>query len=136
MEIPRPCVSIQSFSERDRRMKHTVSLKQNHEFRRLYNKGKSVAGPYLVLYCRKTNRPVSRLGLTTGVKLGKAVQRNRVRRRLREIYRTHEAEFSCGWDIVAVARVKAVYARYSQMETCFLELADRLGLRTREGVTP
>ena len=114
-------------------MKHTVSLKQNHEFRRLYNKGKSAAGPYLVLYCRRTNRPVSRLGLTTGVKLGKAVQRNRVRRRLREIYRTHECEIACGWDIVAVARVKAVYARYSQLETCFLELAERLGLRIREG---
>ena len=114
-------------------MKHTVSLKQNHEFRRLYNKGKSAAGPYLVLYCRKTNRPVSRLGLTTGVKLGKAVRRNRVRRRLREIYRTHETEFASGWDIVVVARVKAVYARYSQMEKSFLELADRLGLRNGEG---
>lgn len=114
-------------------MKHTISLKQNHEFRRLYNKGKSAASPYLVLYCRKTNRPVSRLGLTTGVKLGKAVKRNRVRRRLREIYRTHEAELACGWDIVAVARVKAVFARYSQLEKSFLALADKLGLLIKEG---
>ena len=54
-------------------MKHTVSLKLNHEFRRLYNKGKSAVSPYFVIYCRKTGRAESRLGITTGVKLGKAV---------------------------------------------------------------
>ena len=54
-------------------MKHTVSLKQNHEFRRLYNKGKSAVSPYFVVYCRKTGRDQSRLGITTGVKLGNAV---------------------------------------------------------------
>lgn len=42
-------------------MKHTVSLKQNHEFRRLYNKGKSAVSPYFVVYCRKT-RPGTRAG--------------------------------------------------------------------------
>ena len=45
-------------------MKHTVTLKQNHEFRRLYGKGKSAVSPYFVIYCRKTRRPVSRLGIT------------------------------------------------------------------------
>ena len=50
-------------------MKHTIALKQNHEFRRLYSKGKSAVSPYFAVYCRKTNRPVSRLGITTGVKL-------------------------------------------------------------------
>ena len=71
-------------------MKHTVALKQNHEFRRLYNKGKSAASPFFAVYCRKTGRPYSRLGLTTGVKLGNAVKRNRVRRRMRELYRTND----------------------------------------------
>ena len=47
-------------------MKHTIALKQNHEFRRLYSKGKSAVSPYFAVYCRKTNRPVSRLGITTG----------------------------------------------------------------------
>ena len=63
-------------------MKHTIALKQNHEFRRLYSKGKSAVSPYFAVYCRKTNRPVSRLGITTGVKLGNAVKRNRARRRI------------------------------------------------------
>ena len=38
-------------------MKHTIALKQNHEFRRLYSKGKSAVSPYFAVYCRKTNRP-------------------------------------------------------------------------------
>ena len=109
-------------------MKHTVSLKLNHEFRRLYNKGMSAAGPYMAIYCRKNRRSESRLGLTTGVKLGHAVQRNRVRRRLREIYRTNEYRLAPGWDIVIVARVKSVYARYGEMERSFLSLARKLGL--------
>ena len=44
-------------------MQHTVSLKQNHEFRRLYNRGKSAVSPYFAIYCRKTGRDYSRLGI-------------------------------------------------------------------------
>ena len=48
-------------------MKHTVALKQNHEFRRLYSKGRSAVSPYFVLYCRPNRRSYSRLGITTGL---------------------------------------------------------------------
>ncbi|MEM5779752.1 MAG: ribonuclease P protein component, partial [Lawsonibacter sp.] len=87
-------------------MKHTVSLKQNHEFRRLYNKGKSAVSPFFAIYCRKTGRPHSRLGITAGVKLGNAVKRNYVRRRIRALYRTNEGAFLPGYDIVVVARTR------------------------------
>ena len=81
-------------------MKFTVSLKENRVFRRLYAKGKSAVAPTMVLYCRRNGRRESRLGLTTGTKLGHAVVRNKVRRRLREIYRLHEDRFAPGYDIV------------------------------------
>ena len=93
-------------------MKHTVSLKENRIFRRLYAKGKSAVAPTMVLYCRKNGRRESRLGLTTGTKLGHAVVRNRVRRRLREIYRLQEDKLLPGYDIVVVARVRAVHSNY------------------------
>jgi ribonuclease P protein component len=109
-------------------MKYTESLKQNYEFRRLYSKGKSAASPYLALYVRKNRRRENRLGITVGSKLGNAVKRNRVRRRLKEIYRLNEDKFRKGCDIVVVARVKAVYARYGQLEQSFLALAQRLDL--------
>ena len=45
-------------------MEHTVSLKLNHVFRRLYGRGKSAVNPCLAVYCRKNNLGYSRLGLT------------------------------------------------------------------------
>ena len=113
-------------------MKHTVSLKQNHEFRRLYHKGKSAVSPYFAIYCRKTGRQESRLGITTGVKLGHAVKRNFVRRRIRELYRTNESTFVPGYDIVVVARTRAIFGRYSELERSFLQLMKKLGLTVRE----
>ena len=89
-------------------MKHTVALKQNHEFRRLYSKGKSAVSPYFAVYCRQTKRPISRLGITTGLKLGNAVKRNRARRRIRELYRTNESRLLLGYDIVVVARTRVI----------------------------
>ena len=117
-------------------MKFTVSLKQNHVFRRLYAKGKSQVTPHLALYARKNGQAGSRLGITVGAKLGHAVVRNRVRRRFREIYRIHESQFLPGYDIVAVARVRAVYARFDELERSFLKAARALELLRREGDEP
>ncbi len=117
-------------------MEHTVSLKQNHEFRRLYQKGKSAVSPYFAVYCRKTSRPESRLGITTGVRLGHAVQRNRVRRRIRELYRTNEKRLAPGYDIVVVARTRAIFGRYAELERSFLSLMRRLGVLIPGGDRP
>ena len=114
-------------------MEHTVSLKLNHVLRRLYGRDKSAVNPCLALYCRKNNLGYSRLGLTVGVKLGKAVVRNRTRRRIREAYRLHEHQFLPGYDLVVVARVKAGHSRYREIERSLLSLADRLGLLRKEG---
>ena len=109
-------------------MKTTQSLKGNYAFRRLYTKGKSSVQPAVVLYCRKNGSGRNRLGLTTGTKVGKAVIRNRVRRRLREIYRLHEGEFRQGWDLVVVARSRAAEAPYGELEAQVLKAAGKLGL--------
>ena len=112
-------------------MKFTVSLKENRVFRRLYAKGKSAVAPTMVLYCRRNGRRESRLGLTTGTKLGHAVVRNKVRRRL------HEDRFVPGYDIVVVARVRAVHSSYAVLERDFLRLAKKLQLLpSQEGKKP
>lgn len=114
-------------------MEHTVSLKKNHEFRRLYAKGKSAVTPCMAVYCRKNRYGMNRIGFTTGTKLGKAVVRNRTRRRLREIYRTNEGSIRSGYDIVVVARMRSVECRYREMERQFRKAADKLGLLCAEG---
>lgn len=109
-------------------MKFSKSLKLNHVFRRLYRKGNSAVNKYLVLYCRKNGSQENRIGLTVSAKLGHAVVRNRLRRQLREIYRLHEDQFQPGWDIVVVARSRAVGAPYRKLEQAYLSAAGNLGI--------
>ena len=113
-------------------MVSTRSLKQNHLFRRLYQKGKSASGHCLVVYCRKNGLPYNRLGLTTGTKLGHAVVRNRIRRRIREAYRLSEHTYLSGYDIVVVARHRAVDADYHEIAQCLQKQMDKLGLIRKE----
>ena len=108
-------------------MKFSSSLKLNHIFRRLYST-KGVADGYLVLYARKNRLGCNRIGLTVSKKLGKAHIRNRTRRRLREIYRLHEEQFRPGWDIVVVARSRAVEAPFDKLTKSYLSLAQKAGI--------
>ncbi|MEY8388880.1 ribonuclease P protein component [Oscillospiraceae bacterium 38-13] len=109
-------------------MKAAVTLKQNHEFRRLYRRGASAVGSAMVLYCRKNRLGHNRLGITVSVKLGNAVTRNRARRRLREVYRLNSPRLRQGWDIVLVARGRALTAPWKELNEMFLRLGRKLNL--------
>ena len=113
-------------------MQFSKSLKLNHLFRRLYQKGKSAANKYLVVYCRRNGSSGNRIGYTVSAKLGHAVVRNRVRRRLREIYRLNESRFKPGFDLVVVVRSRAVDAPYKKLEGAYLSLAEKLELLQKE----
>lgn len=108
-------------------MKFSSSLKLNHIFQRLY-RSSGQAGPYLVLYCRRNRTHTNRVGITVSKKLGKANVRNRVRRRLREVYRLNENRFQSGWDIVVVARSRAIKAPFSKLTESYLSLAEKAGI--------
>ena len=108
-------------------MKFSSSLKLNHIFRRLYGT-QGQANSYLVLYARKNRTGGNRVGITVSKKLGKAHIRNRVRRRFREIYRLNEEKFQPGWDIVVVARSKAIHADFQKLTNAYLLLAEKAGI--------
>ena len=108
-------------------MKYSTSLKLNHIFRRLYRTS-GVADGLLVLYARKNRTDGNRVGVTVSKKLGKAHVRNRTRRRIREVYRLNEEKFQPGWDIVVVARTKAVEAPFEKLTASYLTLAKKAGL--------
>ena len=108
--------------------KQTLSMTSNATFRRLYSRGKSAGASHLVLYCAKNRQGGRQLGITVSTKVGNAVCRNKVRRRLKEIYRHNEENILRGYDIVLVARVRANGASYGQLEKDFLYLLKKLGL--------
>ena len=112
-------------------MKYSSALKLNHIFRRLYATSGHTNG-YLVLYARRNRTNTNRVGVTVSKKLGHAVVRNRVRRRLREVYRLNEAKFSPGWDIVVVARSRCITADFGKLTQAYLSLAEKAGILQKE----
>ena len=108
-------------------MKFSCSLKLNHIFRRLYSTS-GHGNSYLVLYARRNRTATNRVGVTVSKKLGCAVVRNRVRRRLREVYRLNEALFAPGWDIVVVARSRCIAADFGKLTKAYLSLAEKAGI--------
>ena len=108
-------------------MKFSSALKLNHIFRRLYHTS-GHANSYLVLYAKKNHSATNRVGVTVSKKLGGAVVRNRVRRRLREVYRLNETRFSPGWDIVIVARSRRIHAEFEKLTQAYLSLAAKAGI--------
>ena len=113
-------------------MDPAVSLKLNSDFRRVYARGKSAVSPCAVVYCRKNRLGRNRTGYTLSKKLGTAVVRNRVRRRLREIVRLNTAQLRQGYDVVIVARQRAVDVSYQKLESDVLKCFEQLHLLNGE----
>lgn len=91
------------------------SLKENKDFRRLYYRGKSEASPVLVTYVMKNRLGYTRVGITSGKKIGNAVKRNRARRVIRASFAQCEDRLSGSFDIVFVARTKTTQVKMQQV---------------------
>ena len=90
-------------------------LRSREDFARLSAKGRSRSDRLLVVRFVANARDHDRYGISTGRRLGGAVQRNRVRRRVREILRHAPNETGHGWDVLIVARAPAVDASFDEL---------------------
>lgn len=81
-------------------MKKTKTIKRRYEFKILYSKGKIYFGKNITLYVLDTQYKNVRLGIAVSKKCGKAVDRNRVKRLIRENYKHLEGCVKCGKDIL------------------------------------
>lgn len=98
-------------------MQKLEKLKQNYDFRRLYNKGTACVAPAFVLYWKRGRAGHVRLGLTAGKKIGGAVQRNRAKRVMYAAFCSCLPNIKTGYDFVIVARAKILDLKSTQVAT-------------------
>jgi ribonuclease P protein component len=109
-----------------------VTLKSNPDFRRLYNRGKAITDPALVIYYSKNRAGICRIGITTSKKIGNAVERNHSRRLLREAFRSVCPRVKPQYDIVIVARSKTKYVKSTRLAEIMMNIFEREGMLIAE----
>ncbi len=90
-------------------------LSRPQEFAAFQGGGTSRSHPLLTARFLRTDLETTRFGLSTGRRLGNAVVRNRVRRRLREVLRVMAPAFQPGWDVLIIARPAIVEADHDAL---------------------
>lgn len=109
-------------------MSKIITLKKNKEFNRLYSRGKCYVSKSLILYILPNRSYKKRIGITTSKKIGKAVDRNRARRVIRESYRKVLKNIKPGYDLVFVARKKTTHIKSTEVLSTMKEQLKEAGV--------
>jgi ribonuclease P protein component len=109
-------------------VKRRYRVREDRRFREIRQRGRSYSNDLLVLCALSNELPFSRFGFAVNSRIGNAVARNRIKRRLREIMRLRMASIRPGWDIILIARKPIRSAEYDQVETACARLLRRAQL--------
>ena len=110
--------------------RRSTSLTASQEFDRVYRNGSVYRGRLLSIYVLPNALDSPRLGLSVSRRVGNAVKRNKVRRRLKEIFRALVTSLPDGADFVIVARSPAAEASFEELKDEFLRFVLRLNEKT------
>ncbi len=109
-------------------MKARYRIRENKRFQEIRRQGVSYQNELLVMCVLANSLPYSRFGFSVSSRIGGAVVRNRVKRRLREAVRLRMAQIQPGWDIIFIARPSIRKADYHQMDAACARLFRRAHL--------
>jgi ribonuclease P protein component len=105
----------------DQRLRKTERLTSPADFTRCYRQGKRLRTAWFMVHAYDRGGRGIRLGLAVGKAVGPAVVRNRVKRRLREIFRRHKALVPEGYDLFVRATPASAQVRYAELEQAWRE---------------
>lgn len=108
-------------------------LRSPLDFRAMQSDSRSRVHPLLVLRYRRNELDRTRYGISTGRRLGSAVVRNRVRRRLKTILHRLNGRLARGWDVLLVVRPAAAEASQAELGRALEKLLNRSGLMEGTG---
>jgi len=99
-------------------LRNNERLHKNSSFKKVFEQGVrlSVGFANIFVLNRNDGKPIKRMGLVTSKKVGIAVERNKAKRRIREIFRTNKYKLIDGLDIVFILKSNIKFQKY-----CFIE---------------
>ena len=103
-------------AESPRRWPRTARLRKHSEFDQVYSAGRRYGSPLFSAFLLQTGLATSKVGFTVGRGLGRAVRRNRIKRRMRGAVRLHLPEIGPGWNIVFHPRRSVFDVEFSRLE--------------------
>ena len=109
-------------------MNRRYRVRDNQRFQEIRRHGQSYSSKYLVLCVLANDLPYSRFGFSVSSRIGNAVERNRIKRRLREAMRLRMDTLQSGWDIVFIAKYPIRSADYHEMDAACARLIRRAHL--------
>ena len=110
-------------------MEKFISLKKTNDFGRVYQRGKSYGNNVLVIYAyRRGQNQLGRVGVSVSKKVGNSVVRHRVKRRIKECFRTHLEWWKDGFDIVVVARQASSEADFDTLSNSLVQTGKHLDI--------
>jgi ribonuclease P protein component len=112
-------------------MKFTESLKKSGDFSLVFKLGRAKGNGLLVVFVKENGLDVNRLGITISKKMGKAVVRNKIRRRIKEAYRALEPGLVSGYDIIVLPKAGSYElknAKFAEILRGLKKLMERQGL--------
>ena len=111
-------------------MKKTKMLKKNYEFKNVLSKGNYYSGKYIEAFMKENKKNNNFLGIAIGVKLAKAVKRNKIKRLIRESYRNIEKDIKIGNSIVFLWKknVDIKNADYKNIKKDMIKIFDKANI--------
>ncbi len=107
--------ALPTSNRRPRGFPRACRLLRRADYDRVYKDGRRRTSQHFVVFYRTSSGDTTRLGISVKRALGGAVLRNRIRRRIREIFRTHRQEIAAGWDIVIHPRSAVATADFAAL---------------------
>ncbi len=96
----------------DEKFRPSERLRTNRDFRKVFDRGVGYSGKSLRVIVKINDRKYNRIGIVASRKVGKAFQRNKVKRRIREAFRRSKTVIPQGYDLVVILRTEAVCTKY------------------------
>ena len=115
-----------------------LRLRRRGEFLAVQRFGKKHHTRHFLVFVSEGQEPsrAARLGVTVTKKVGNAVQRNWIKRRVREAFRRKQARFAPGLHMVWIAKRQALGVSFEQVEADFEQLLERRGIAVQHGDPP